>query len=271
MTGSTGFIGRNLTARLERDGHEVFALKRGDDVLKTVREARPEVTYHLASLFLAENTYEQVKPLIESNLLLGAELADALTRENCPALVAAGTAWQNFAGKKGTASCLYAATKESFESLLRYYGDALALRSCVLKLYDTYGPGDTRRKLLNVMREAARTKTPIGMSPGEQKIELLHVSDAVEAFLIAGERVRRPGPGRLEEFYLRTGRALTLRELAGVVFRFLPLQANFGERPYRAREVMEPWSEGEVLPGWTPKIALEDGLKDYFLEGMSRA
>lgn len=267
MTGATGFIGKHLIKKLKASGHEVFTLSRGEEPLSKVREAKPDVTYHLASLFLAENTYEQIQPLIESNLTLGTQLAEALAREDRKALVCAGTAWQNFEGKEGVASCLYAATKEAFESILRYYADAFALRTCVLKLYDTYGPGDTRRKLLNILREASLKKEVIGLSPGEQKIDLLHVDDAVAAFLHAGQRVSETGPGRVEEFYLRSQRMVSIKELVAEVKRIAPLEASFGARPYRAREVMKPWNEGEVLPGWSPKISLENGLKAYFTEG----
>jgi nucleoside-diphosphate-sugar epimerase len=243
----------------------VHTLARGEDPLTKVRAVRPEVTFHLATLFLAENSYDQVKPLVQSNLELGTELADALARENCLSLVTAGTAWQNY-NEKGTASCLYAATKEAFESILRYYADSAGLRVCVLKLYDTYGPGDQRRKLLKLLREAARSSTAIGLSPGEQKIDLLHVSDAVAAFIKASERVRANGPGKFEEFYLRSGRMLSIRELVGVIQKIKPFEAKFGERPYLAREIMQPWTKGEILPGWTPAKSLEAGLKEYFEE-----
>jgi nucleoside-diphosphate-sugar epimerase len=266
VTGASGFIGSHLVPALKREGHDVYLLSRGDDVLKTLKTAKPELTYHLASLFLAENSYEQVKPLVESNILLGTELVDALVRENCRAIVCAGTAWQNFEGKKGTAACLYAATKEAFESVLRYYADAQALRACVLKLYDTYGPQDKRRKLLSLIRESVNSSKPMGLSPGDQKIDLLHVNDAISAFLTAGARVREPGPGRLEEFYLRSGRVLSIKELANLVNGIKTFEARFGERPYRAREVMNPWTQGETLPGWNPRVTLEAGLKEYLEE-----
>jgi nucleoside-diphosphate-sugar epimerase len=251
---------------LKSEGHEVHLLERGADVLSVVKKSKPEVTYHLASLFLAENTFDQVKPLVESNLTLGAELADALVRENCLNLVCAGTAWQNFEGKKGTAACLYAATKEAFESILRYYADSAGLRACVLKLYDTYGPGDKRRKLLSLIRESVNSGQAMGLSPGDQKIDLLHVSDAVAAFQVAGERVHKGGPGGVEEFYLRSGRMLSIKELAQLIAKIKPFEAKFGERPYRAREVMRPWDQGETLPGWKPQVSLEAGLKEYLEE-----
>src|SRR5690606_8610300 len=103
------------------------------------------------------------------------------------------------------------------------------------------------------------------LSPGEQKIDLLHVRDVVDAFVIAASRAR---PAGVEEFYLRAPERLRLRELVERFSRETGrvVSAEFGKRPYRAREVMEPWDEGEVLPGWSPRVGLGEGLREYMRE-----
>lgn len=40
---------------------------------------------------------------------------------------------------------------------------------------------------------------------------------------------------------------LSIKELAGLVGKIKPFEAKF-ETPYRAREVMKPWDEGNELP-----------------------
>ncbi|MFB0925747.1 MAG: NAD(P)-dependent oxidoreductase, partial [Vicingaceae bacterium] len=35
----------------------------------------------------------------------------------------------------------------------------------------------------------------------------------------------------------------------------------WGGKPYRKREVMNLWVNGDNLPNWKPKISLEEGLK----------
>jgi hypothetical protein len=42
------------------------------------------------------------------------------------------------------------------------------------------------------------------------------------------------------------------------------LNINFGGRPYREREVMIPWQNGKVVPGWKPYVSLEAGLNIFF-------
>ena len=87
--------------------------------------------------------------------------------------------WQHFGTPDYRPVNLYAATKQAFEDVLAYYADAQGIAAVTLELYDTYGPGDPRRKLIRILFEAARSGEPIQLSPGEQVIELLHVDDAV--------------------------------------------------------------------------------------------
>ena len=37
-------------------------------------------------------------------------------------------------------------------------------------------------------------------------------------------------------------------------------KVELGKRPYRPREMMSPWNVGPVLPGWSPRVSLEDGI-----------
>jgi nucleoside-diphosphate-sugar epimerase len=287
VTGATGFIGRNFVRQMLKDGVEVHAIVRprdrmpkelegaklhfykahGQEILNAVEKARPEKVYHFASLFLAEHKFEQIADLIDSNLKFSTQLVEAMVENKCMNLVSAGTAWQNFNGKKGHAANLYAATKEAFEVILKYYADSSGFKSIVLKLNDTYGPADPRRKLLAILREAAVKKEALGMSPGDQKIDLLHISDVISAFKIAGARIVKNTPG-CEEFYLRSGRLVDIKELVQIFNKSTgkTITARFGERPYRAREVMLPWQEGEVLPGWKPEVSLESGIHEYASE-----
>jgi nucleoside-diphosphate-sugar epimerase len=289
VTGATGFVGKHLAHELVKTGNEVHILARprreplpsilkgtqvhwlenSDSVLEVMKQTKPQVVFHLASLFMAEHDYKNVEALCTSQITFGTQLVDAMAQTGVTRLVAAGTSWQNFSGEKGVAACLYAATKEAFESILRYYASANGLYATVLKLYDTYGPQDTRAKLLSLLRQAwQEEKKTLGLSPGEQKIDLVHVQDIVRAFIQASARKNDVKQGKVEEFYLSSKRFLSLRELVDLSSKVLekPIPVKFAERPYRAREVMIPWQQGPYLPDWEPKITLEEGLKSYFKE-----
>lgn len=294
VTGATGFIGSHLVSHLERAGWVVGILGRpasvekatlGDggrvfgytgqtaEVMAAVSEFKPDVVFHLASLFLATHMPEQIAPLIGANLLFGTQLLEAMQQGACTVLVNAGTGWQNYAPQppfdapEYVPVNLYAATKQAFEDIALYYVQTAGLRSMTLRLFDSYGPRDSRRKLLRLLLETLKTGHPLDMSPGDQVLDLVHVDDICLAFLHAAELgLSRIEPGA--EVYAISGKqrrtlqevAATLEEAAG---RKLPLQ--FGKRPHRPREVMHPW-DGPELPGWEPQITLLDGFRSLIAE-----
>ena len=269
VTGATGFIGSNLVQFLHDKGCEVQAIARGDvaqtpaiarvyrytgetqQVMDAVAEVKPDVVFHLASLFLASHNFSQVTDLIASNVLFGCQLLEAMRSAGATALVNAGTAWQHFDGDGYVPTNLYAATKQAFEDLALYYVQTAGLRMVTLRLYDTYGPGDTRRKLIRLLLDCARTGEPLGMSPGEQVIDLGHIDDVCRAFWAAANLVQSETDGSAEVYAISGGDRRSLRGIAALVEQVAgkKLPINFGALPYRAREVMVPWV-GAPLPGW---------------------
>jgi nucleoside-diphosphate-sugar epimerase len=159
--------------------------------------------------------------------------------------------------------CLYAATKQAFEAVLEFYIDAHALRAITLKLFDTYGPGDPRPKLLSLLQKATATGAPLDLSPGEQLINPVYIDDVVEAFVLAGKRLLDGAPAGKEEYAVSSRHPLSVREFAAAYASASGrgLELRWCAQPYRAREVMVPWNTGASLPGWSPKVTLEEGIR----------
>lgn len=230
-------------------------------LMEALRTAAPEVVFHLASRFIAEHRSEDVVPLAESNLVFPTQLLEAMARAGARHLVNTGTSWQHF-GPGDEPVCLYAATKSAFEAVLSYYVAAEGLQAVTLKLFDTYGPDDRRGKLFAALARAARSGEPVPMSAGAQKIDLVHVDDVIAAFMMAASRLRAGAVTSHERYAVSSGAALPLREVVATYERVKNVRLNieWGARPYRRREVMEPWRGGTPPPGWRPRIDLAEGL-----------
>lgn len=284
ITGVTGFIGANLMRRLVSLGHDVHVLVRKnanrdlatswpasvtvhehdgttEGMTTLVANAAPQVVYHLASLFLAQHRPQDIEALVKSNLLFGAQIAEAMVANGVHALVNTGTSWQSYEGTQGNPVNLYAATKQAFENLLEYYVQAHGLKVTTLVLSDTYGPGDPRAKLVALLWKTALAQTTLSMSPGDQLIDLVHVDDVVDAFLWAGEAVLTQETGH-ERYSVTSGNPVKLRDIAAAFESAtdLKLQIEWGGRPYRTREVMVPHTGYRRIPGFSPKVPFMVGI-----------
>ena len=277
VTGSNGFIGSHLCARLRKE-HEAFYLARPHTPMQQpgangatfffennnigaltrfMRDNQIEGIIHLASCYIQAHKEEEIPNLIQSNVYLGTAVLEAAAKAEVKWFINTGTIWQNFNAPDGSdAYCpvnLYAATKQAFMNITKFYSETSNIRICTLKLCDTYGPNDTRRKIYSLFEEIARSGETLKMSAGEQKLDILHVDDVVEGFVRLAEMMHN-GDELRDEYVLSSGLQLTLRDLAAKYEKEnnVHLNIEWGARPYRLREVMEPY-KGNVLPGWKPK------------------
>jgi nucleoside-diphosphate-sugar epimerase len=285
VTGATGFVGGRLARRLAAEGWEVHGMVRrppGDpavralasvgsahyhdgsmeSLMRLVSLSRPTVVFHLAARFTADHRPADVELLIQDNVLFGAQLLEAMRAVGARRIVNAGSAWQHFRNHEYSPVSLYAATKKAFADLLRYFVEANGVQAVTLELSDTYGPGDVRRKLIPLMLEAERQNRVLSMVRGELPLNFVHVDDAVTAFVVAGNRLLADRVSGHEVYAVRSNERVVVKELFEIweKARGVRLAARWGERPYRAREVLEQWTQGTPLPGWEPKVSLQEGL-----------
>jgi nucleoside-diphosphate-sugar epimerase len=281
VTGGTGFIGSHLVAHLDRLGWRTHVLTRQggrvaaderhhaadlevDALAHLLGRIRPQVVFHLATFFVAEHQPGQVDALVQANIAFGARLLEAMRLSACPRLAYTASAWQYFDpdARAPVPTNLYAATKNAFECLVDYYAASGSLRALGLTLFDSYGPSDPRPKLLNLLLRRRDDEGPLSLSAGAQRICLVHVSDIVAALMRCADMLGTQADGSHERYTVGDAPRCTLRELVATLeaVRGRPLSIEWGAKPYREREVMEPWRGGQPLPGWAPQMALADGL-----------
>lgn len=282
LTGAGGFIGHRLKTRLTAQGAAVHSLVRRSDgpeehiisgeglaavenLEKILRTVQPDLVIHLASLFLAQHTSADIDDLIDSNVRLGLRLLEAMDRAGVRRIINTGTFWQHFENRDYDPVNLYAATKQAFEDLLLYYANARGFACATLQLYDTYGPGDTRAKILALLERTAREGSHLGMSPGEQLLDLVHVDDVCAAFELCAVRMIEGNTAGHEVYAVSSGSPMRLRDIVQLFQETSgrTLDIGWGERPYRPREVMQPYNRGKSVPGWRPAVSLRTGLAEF--------
>lgn len=294
ITGATGYIGNCLCQRLiaqdwdvsvllRKDGSQLPLTQRGrvveyhydgsiDSIYTGINKSRPQIIIHLATYSISEHRSEDVDKLINTNILFSSQLIEAAYRSNVSYFINTGTSWQHYRKQKYDPVCLYAATKQAFEDILDFYADACAMKIITLKLFDTYGPGDKRSKIFNLIKGSIIQGYQIELSPGGQTINLTHVDDVVDSFLISIDRlIEDKVEKNHEKFSIYSGENLTIKEL---IKRFeevlnVKIRVKFGARDYRSREVMMPVFMDNGLPGWRQKIDLTTGISSIISDELN--
>jgi nucleoside-diphosphate-sugar epimerase len=294
VSGATGYIGGNLVRWLISNKHEVSILARTNSIIPKIQfpgkgiktyvydgslksivnaleDANPFIVCHLASLFLSQHQPEDISRLIESNLNFPTQILEAMSLIGVSNFINTGTSWQHYQNEEYNPVNLYAATKQSFESLSQYYINAKAINVITLSLFDTYGPGDRRQKLFTLLRNCIHNGTSLKMSPGLQKLDLVYIDDVMRAYQNTIDNF----PSLSKTTYgISSGKTIELNKLVEMYARITnrEIKIHWGGLPYREREVMTPWENFQKLPNWAPTVDLSEGIvmmeKDPTINGL---
>ncbi|MEW6207222.1 MAG: NAD(P)-dependent oxidoreductase [Acidobacteriota bacterium] len=277
VTGANGFIGHNLVSRLSGQ-HEVLAVAREprlahhktasfvvmDLSLPLDMRAMPsqmDVIVHLAQANVSWP--EGANELFAVNTSATQQLLDYGRRAGARQFILASTG-DVYGRRAGLAketdaaqpASHYAATKYAAEFVVQSYCDYLA--SCILRLYQPYGPGQLNRlipKLAERIRQQSAVRLHKNDGPRLTPIYIDDVTRAVERAIassysgtvnIAGDQI------------------VSMRELAEAIGRALKSQPSFVETDETMADLMGDNSlMKEVLGNWD-MIALADGLARTF-------
>lgn len=284
VTGVTGFIGQNLVNSLINNNHEVHAIIRENsntskinkevklysykenlpNLIKYFKEEKFDGLIHLASLFLASHTTDDISKLISSNIKFGTDLLEACTSTNVTWFINTGTFWQNYENKDYNPVNLYAATKEAFESMAKFYTQTSNLVFTTIKLNDTFGAKDTRSKVFNLWTKLVATGEKLSMSAGQQIIDISYIDDVVSAYTTLVTLLEKNVSEHKDKTYVVSNKEkLTLRDLSKIFEKATnsKLNIDWGGRNYRNREVMLPYSLGNTVPGWKQQYTLEEAIR----------
>lgn len=273
LLGACGFLGSSLARRFAARDDKVrifnYRPARRDAFLAEfeayLKEEKPDAVVNAGASQNGKDTPAALSELLDSNVFLPAVMASMIrdkSLETC--LVGFGTSWQT--GEKGEDSPFnaYAASKAAREDFMNHF--ALdGVRCASLRLYDTYGPQDTRNKIINLIADALIQKSELAMSAGEQSIDLVYIDDVMDAVDAVVSQLRAARQGMHAVYAVRSGKPTTILELLEIMKNEAGLEngdfIKTGVYSYRKRERFSLFTETPTPPGWLPKVSLEEGIR----------
>lgn len=159
------------------------------------------------------------------------------------------------------------------------YNNVYNIRSCALRLTNTYGPGmrvkDARQTFLGIwIRNLIEGKPIQVFGDGLQMRDFNYVDDVVEAFLMPALDARAEG----EVYNLGNTEYVNLKDLAGMMVEIFG-SGSYQVIPFpperKAIDIGDYYSDFTKINralGWRPRVSLQDGLRKsleyYALNGV---
>ncbi|PAF48848.1 hypothetical protein BKH41_04260 [Helicobacter sp. 12S02232-10] len=293
ITGATGFVGTNFVLKLHQK-YNITALLRPHSNQKAIQDyckihrydgnienliklfecENFEGVIHLATLYKSNHSIEDLDAILESNIIFGTQILEAL-KINPPNFFINTLTFSQFANTTTyTPASLYDASKQAFFDIINFYNQSLPTKFSQLLLYNTYGINDFRPKIFNLWQNNIQNQLPLAMSAGNQKIDISHIDDVINGFDILIQNITNKESFDPSIIYtLENFPRYSLKELANIFENVLAKKLNiiWGANPPRQNEIQEPISsllseKFQKLPNWNPQITLEQGIKKTFGE-----
>ncbi len=292
VTGGAGFIGSHLVRRLLREGYEVVVLdnfctgrlENLEGVLESVEVVEGDLrdagavegalkgvdaVAHLAALVdVAESVekphlYLDVNVYGTLNLLRAARRVEVLVFASSAAVYGDPVRLPIDEEHPISPISPYGATKAAGEALVSAYARLHGFRPVILRLFNVYGPKQSRAYagvVTEFMRRIARGEPPVIYGDGTQTRDFVYVDDAVEYFVRA---LRDDGIRGV--YNVGSGRPVSVLSLAETAARVMG-------RP-DLRPVFAPPRPGDIKHSvarvdravrdfrYEPRVTLEEGLR----------
>jgi len=287
VTGGAGFIGSHIVDALISRGDEVICIDDesalqnnkfywNDSAINVIDDIRNisqvlfrgvDVVFHLAARSRIQPTVNNPSECFSVNIIGTQHLLERSRLAGVKRFVySASSSYYGHASKppfleyapKGCATP-YSLSKWQGEEVCDLYTKLYGLSTISLRYFNVYGPREPLKGeyapvmgLFMRQKEAGQPMTIVG--DGKQRRDFTHISDAVEANLLAAEKIKVTGPVNIG-----TGRNYSINDLATMIGgdrQYVP------ERVGETRETLANNMRAREELGWSPKINLETYLNE---------
>jgi GDP-L-fucose synthase len=298
VTGGTGFLGRHLVRRLEREdcaqvfgfGSRDYDLRTQQGILDLLRDTRPHVIIHAAGV-VGGIGVNRTRPaeFFYDNLMMGVQLLHEAWRAQVEKFVAIGTvcAYPKYTpipfreedlwnGYPEETNAPYGLAKKMLLVQSQAYRAQYGFNSIFLLPVNLYGPGDnfdpeSSHVIPALIKKCVEAKEAgaaeiVVWGDGSPTREFLYVEDAVEGIVLATERYNSSEPVNLGSAF-----EISIRELVTIIARHTGFQGRIvwdTQQPNGQPRRKLDTTRAEQAFGFRSQTPFEEGLRrtiDWYL------
>ena len=261
LTGSNGFLGRNLLQRLNEQGIKIIRFSRKEssmdmDYLNLIDIRKLEIKFDI--LIHAGTCYgrsgEGLNELYYSNVTQPIELTEYVLLNPSASIINIDTVVNDPLNHYSVSKKLYADYLKS-----KFVG-----RKCInLRLEHIYGVDYDQTKFLTYVTQRLLHNLPLNLTKGEQHRDFIYIDDVVYAILTIVNNMRSV-ESKFISIGCGSGEAYKIKDLIMSIAKVTNSKSdiNFDVIEYRKNELMYSKANNETLKslGWHPKIEINNGI-----------
>ena len=286
LTGSSGFIGKNLTIYLLEKKYHVYAILNNkkqnklhsnrlkkkyknfnpifiDDInqiKKKVVNLNTNILINLASRYLRGHNFSQMIDLINSNILFTTSVLEAFPKNRLKKYINLSSVMIHKNSEEYHPQNLYAATKKSFLDILKFYQIFYNyLKFYNLFLHDIYGENDYRDKIIHTIVKNQKINKEVSINSKKLALNLLNVNDVNQAIdLIINKQIKSG------DYIIKSKNFTNMVNLIKQINKSIKKKIRLKILNNKIENIIK--KKIKILPYWKQKFVIEKDLIKYINE-----
>lgn len=298
VTGGQGFLGRNLTERLVKEGEEVCAtycytppytdsksnlnffkldVTKFEDCLKLINQENPRLIYHFVAQPLVTAAQRHPFPTLELTVRGAYNLLEAVRQSGKETSVVVYTTDKVYGNNENaketdridTVSNPYEVAKVCEDMIAQMYAKSFGLNLAIIRSANVYGEYDLHwdRLVPYVCKELIHNRHPYLRSSGLQYRDYIYVDDILDGITMVGESLLDEDIKRGTVVNLGAAKAYNALEMVDMLIQVsdkkwakpVVLDKAVGELSYQHIN----YDYAKEL-GWSPKTPIDVGLEKTY-------
>lgn len=272
VTGSSGFIGTKLVARLFNDGFNVIELDHANGIDVTIWEQikdikNIDVLIHLASKSYVPDSYLYPKDFYYINTIATLNALELCRINKCKIIFASSYVYgipQYFPiDEKHPVSGLnpYAQTKIIGEKICEGYVRDFNLNTIIFRPSNVFGIGQNSKFLIPSIIQQINTPE-IKLRDPFPKRDYIYIDDIIDAYIMA---VKSTDKG-LNIFNIGSGISFSVSEIVDKIVSIsnkkLKISYSQSDRINEVQDTVYSIEKAKRILNWEPKVSLDKGLEN---------
>lgn len=296
-TGATGFIGSHLIKRLIEEKHQIIIVHRKSSSFTHLEKFRSAVSFievnsldqiptifkrftiegiiHLAATYIKHHkNNEDVILMNKSNIDFPSVLLNEAIQNKVKFFINTGTCFEyqesmNPIDENSPISPYnyYAATKISFEEILKFFVKISNIRATTLKLFFPYGENDKERIIQTMIRSMC-ANTPLSIETTTQKLSFTYVGDVVDAYVKAIAFLTSRSYKKYETFNIGNPTPTGLKDISQTLEMIHASKSLLTfKKPSSGIEITHMTcdaTKSQNMLDWRPQTSLKNGLEKTY-------
>lgn len=275
ITGSDGFIGKNLIPRLIGENYSIItkSINDGDIAEESTWHTFPpaSVVIHLAAKTFVPASWQNSFDFYKCNFLGTIAALNYCQAHNAKLIFLSTYLYGNPSelpineSAELKPSNPYALSKKIAEDACKFYAESLCVKVIILRLFNLYGPHQSDTFLIQTIILQIQRSQSINVMDLEPKRDFIYIDDAVEAIVKA---ITYDTP--YDVFNIGSGKSYSVAEIINIIQHIfntnLPIISKQERRKDEIMNTVADILKAKKKLGWIPKIDFETGLRRIIMD-----